>query len=171
MVTDGGFSSMSILARRAARRASSRVRATTANSAWPWNMTSSSANSGSSANTGAMSFLPGMSGAVRTATTPGAARTALQIKALQPAAGLVGHADRDMQRSRGLADVVDIGRRALNMQAGGIVRQRLVDDRGREVEFGSRHSAAWSTPIRVGALAPEISISAFSSRLAATVMR
>ena len=55
----------------------------------------------------------------------------LQAQALQFAAGLVGHADRDMQRARRLADVVDIGRRALDVQAGGIMRQRLVNDRGR----------------------------------------
>ena len=54
-----------------------------------------------------------------------------QTQALQFAGGLVGHADRDMQRARGLADVVDISRRALDVQAGGIVRQRLVNDRGR----------------------------------------
>jgi hypothetical protein len=38
------------------------------------------------------------------------------------------HADRDMQRARGLADVVHISGRALDMQAHGIVRQRLVND-------------------------------------------
>ena len=67
----------------------------------------------------------------------------LQIQALQFAAGLVGHADRDMQRARGLADVVDISRRALDMQAGGIMRQRLMNDRGRRrARTASHHSAA-----------------------------
>src|SRR5271166_2493862 len=75
IVTEGTPSSMPIVARRAARRASSRVRATTANNAWPWNRISASANRGSSANEGAMSFLPGMSAALSTATTPAAART------------------------------------------------------------------------------------------------
>ena len=100
--------------------------------------------SGSSANTGAISFLPGISAAVRTATTPGAARTALQVQALQFARGLVGHADRDMQRARGLADVVDIVRRALDVQNGGIMRQRLMNDRGRKGDVGyiiRRHGA------------------------------
>ena len=96
----------------------------------------------------------------------------LEVEALQSAAGLVGHADRDMQRARGLADVVDIVGRALNVQARRIVRHAAC---GRpEVatsETGRRHSAAWSVPMRVGAPAPEISISAFSRRLAATVMR
>ena len=55
----------------------------------------------------------------------------LQAEALQLAGGLAGHADRDMQRARGLADVVDVGRCALNVQARGIMRQRLVNDRGR----------------------------------------
>ena len=55
----------------------------------------------------------------------------LQAKAPQLAGGLVGHADRDMQRARGLADVVDISRGALNVQTGGIMRQRFVNDCGR----------------------------------------
>ena len=77
-----------------------------------------------------MSFLPGMSAAVSTATTPGAARTASRSSARKRSRRLVGHADGDMQRARGLADVVDIGRGAAHMQARGIVRMRLVDDRG-----------------------------------------
>ena len=61
----------------------------------------------------------------------------LQTQALQFAGGLVGHADRDMQRARGLADVVDVSRRALDMQARGIVRQRLMNHCGRaRVEDG-----------------------------------
>ena len=61
----------------------------------------------------------------------------LQAQALQFAGGLIGHADRDMQRARGLANVVDVSRRALDMQARGIVRQRLMNDRGRgRVEDG-----------------------------------
>ena len=61
----------------------------------------------------------------------------LQAQALQFAGGLVGHADRDMQRARGLANVVDVSRRALDMQARGIMRQRLMNDRGRgRVEDG-----------------------------------
>jgi hypothetical protein len=71
---------MSILASRAARRAWSRVRATTAKSVCPWNITSWSTNKGSSAKTGATSFLPGISAAVRTTTTPGAPRTASKPK-------------------------------------------------------------------------------------------
>ena len=76
-----------------------------------------------------MSFLPGMSAAVSTATTPGAARTASRSSRRKLARRLVGHADGDMQRARGLADVVDIGRGAAHVQARGIVRVRLVDDR------------------------------------------
>jgi hypothetical protein len=33
-----------------------------------------------------------------------------------------------MQRARGLADVVDVSGRALDVEAGGIVRQRLMND-------------------------------------------
>ena len=61
----------------------------------------------------------------------------LEAQALQFAGGLIGHADRDMQRARGLANVVDVSRRALDMQARGIMRQRLVNHRGRgRVEDG-----------------------------------
>ena len=67
----------------------------------------------------------------------GGAAHRLQAQALQFAGGLSGHADRDMQRARGLPNVVDVSRRALDMQAGGIVRQRLMNDRGRgRVEDG-----------------------------------
>ncbi len=55
----------------------------------------------------------------------------LQAQALQFAGGLIGHADRDMQSARGLANVVDVSRRALDMQARGIMRQRLMNHRGR----------------------------------------
>ncbi len=68
---------------------------------------------------------------------PGRAPHRLQAQAFQFAGGLIGHADRDMQRARGLADVVDISRRALNMETGGIMGQRFVNDRGRgRVEDG-----------------------------------
>ena len=70
--TFGRSASISKCARSAARRAASREVATTANMGWPWKMTRSCANTGSSANAGEMSFLPGMSAAVTTATTPGA---------------------------------------------------------------------------------------------------
>ncbi len=76
----------------------------------------------------------------------------LEVQALQSAAGLVGHADRDMQRARGLADIVDIVRRALNVQTRGIVRQRLMDDGGRESETGvviRRHGAFQSGSARL----------------------
>src|SRR5919106_926979 len=65
----------SIAARRAARRACSTVEAATAKRACPAYSTTPSANSGSPGNTGPMSFTPGTSSAVTTATTPGAART------------------------------------------------------------------------------------------------
>ena len=94
-----------------------------------------------------------------------------KVQALQFAAGLVGHADRDMQRACGLADVIDIVRRALDVQPGGIVRQRLMDDRGRENEIGDvirRHGAFRSGSARSRRRSPS---SAFSRRLAATVMR
>ena len=55
----------------------------------------------------------------------------LQAQALQFAGGLIGHADRDMQCARGLANVVDVSRRALDMQARGIMRQRLMNHCGR----------------------------------------
>ena len=61
----------------------------------------------------------------------GGATDRLQAQALQFATGFVRHADRDMQRARGLADVIDVSRRALDMQARGIVRQRLMNDCGR----------------------------------------
>jgi hypothetical protein len=60
---------------RAARRAASRVFATTAKTGWPWNSTSVAANAGSSPLAGEMSLRPGTSAAVSTATTPGKVRT------------------------------------------------------------------------------------------------
>src|ERR1044072_3033564 len=66
----------STLPSRAARRASPRVRATTANTTWPWNSICPDTNTGSSPAIALTSFLPGISAAVSTATTPGAARTA-----------------------------------------------------------------------------------------------
>ena len=97
----------------------------------------------------------------------------LQAQALQFAAGLVGHADRDMQRARGLADVVDISRRALDVQTGGIMRQRLVNDRGRGRVEDDESSLGGMRAFQSGSArsAPEISMSAFSRRLAATVLR
>ncbi|MCE3289615.1 MAG: hypothetical protein K0R83_1627 [Caulobacter sp.] len=59
-----------------AARAWGRVSAATANRDWPTYCTRPSANSGSSPITGLTSFLPGMSAAQTTSTTPGAARTA-----------------------------------------------------------------------------------------------
>jgi hypothetical protein len=41
-----------------------------------------------------------------------------------------------MQRARRLADVIDVSRRALDVQASGIVRQRLMNHCGRvRVEY------------------------------------
>ena len=161
---------MSILASRAARRASSRVRATTANSAWPWNRISLSANKRLVGEDGRDVVLAGNVGGGQHRDDARRGAHGGKIESAQGAARLVGHADRDMQRPVRLADVVDIGRRAADVQARRIMRQRLVDDRRRSsgaspVGFIQRHGAS---PIRVGALAPEISISAFSRRLAAT---
>ena len=67
-----------------------------------------------------------------------------EIKAPQIARGFVSHANGDMQRPVRLADVVDIGRRALHVQAGRIMRQRLVNNRGRRNQFRDiirRHGA------------------------------
>ena len=50
---------------------------------------------------------------------PGRGAYALQVQRLQFTRSLVGHANRDVQRARGLAYVVDIVRRALDMQNGG----------------------------------------------------
>src|ERR1043166_6618378 len=75
-VTSGVPVATSILASLTARRAASRVVAATANTTWPWNSMRSATNTGSSCSTGPTSFAPGMSAAVSTATTPGAARTA-----------------------------------------------------------------------------------------------
>ncbi len=74
-VSTGGSTSYSTRASFAARRAASIVVAATAKSGWPWNSTSSAANSGSSGSTGPMLFAPGMSAGPTTATTPGARRT------------------------------------------------------------------------------------------------
>ena len=75
-VSTGGRSSYSIRASLAAQRAAMWLSAITANSTWPWNSTMSRANTGSSpAPIGDTSLAPGMSAAVSTSTTPGAART------------------------------------------------------------------------------------------------
>src|SRR5208283_2613815 len=151
MVTDGLFASMSIFARRAARRASSRVRATTANSAWPWNITSWSSEQRLVGEHRRDVVLAGNIGRRQNGDDARRRARRLEAQALQSAAGLVGHADRDMQRARGLADIVDIVRRALNVQTRGIVRQRLMDDRGRGSETGvviRRHGAFQSESAR-----------------------
>ena len=163
-------------ARRAARRAASRVVAATTNSAWPWNRISSAASSGSSAKTGATSFLPGMSAAVSTATTPGAARTAARSSARSVPQRLVGHADRQVQRALRLADVVDVSRRAADVQARRIVGMRLVDDRRRVVRLVDGNGSltrARQRSLRCGSAfsSPATSISAFFKRLAATSAR
>ena len=166
-VTDGAPRPRSPFGRAAPRGGPRRgCAAATANTAWPWNMTSRSTSSGSSAKTGAMSFLPGMSAAVSTATTPGAARTAREIEACQHARRRRRHADRDMERALGLADVVDVGRPSPARAAG---RNRAAGACGRPPSASAprgRHSAAWSAPIRVGARSPEISISALRRTLA-----
>src|SRR5918993_1007736 len=72
----GSSDSISMTACLTARRAISRSVATTAKSAWPRKLMSWSTKSGSSPKAGDTSFLPGMSDAVRTTTTPGTARTA-----------------------------------------------------------------------------------------------
>jgi hypothetical protein len=75
----------------------------------------------------------------------------LEVQALQSAAGLVGHADRDMQCARGLANIVDIVRRALDVKTRGIVRQWLMNDGGRERETVviRRHGAVQSGSARL----------------------
>ena len=64
-----------------------------------------------------------------------------KIERAQPPAGLVGHADRDVQRALRLADVVDIGRRAAHVQARRIVGMRLVDDARRR--RAARRAGRW----------------------------
>ena len=172
MVTDGAFASMSILASRAARRASSRVRAATANSACPWNRISSSANSGSSAKTGAMSFLPGISAAVRTATTPGRAAH----RARDPgssACRTLGRPCRPRYAACPRARRCRRHRPPSPARAGGRNRGAAACGRPRwgaasSADVIRRHGAFQSGSAR---RAPEISISAFSRRLAATAMR
>ena len=171
MVTDGLFASMSILARRAARRASSRVRAIDGEQRLAVEHHVPVREQRLVGEHRRDVVLAGNIGRRQNGDDARRRARRLEVQALQSATGLVGHADRDMQRARRLADIVDIVRRALNVQTRGIVRQRLMDDRGRESEDRRHHSAAWSIPIRVGAPAPEISMSAFSRRLAATVMR
>jgi hypothetical protein len=75
-VSTGGRSSYSTFASLAALRAAMGLSAITANRTWPWNSTTSRANTGSSpAPIGDTSLAPGMSAAVSTNTTPGAVRT------------------------------------------------------------------------------------------------
>ena len=69
----------------------------------------------------------------------------VEIERAQRSRRLVGHADADMQRARGLADVVDIGRGPAHVHARRIVRMRLVDDRG--VDF-QRHDGKQGLPIQ-----------------------
>ena len=72
-----GSGAYSIFPSRLARRAWSRVCAITAKIGWPWNCTLLVASTGSSCRpVGEMSFSPGMSSPVSTATTPGAVLTA-----------------------------------------------------------------------------------------------
>ena len=136
---------MSILASRAARRAPSRVRAATTNSACPWNMTSSSANSGSSANTGAMSFSPGMLGQQHR-DDPRRVRDRAEIEALHDAACFVRHPDRKVEGC--LRCECHRYRRPILARADG--RNRGVAACGRPTSPASDrqiHSAAWSIPI------------------------
>ena len=94
-----------------------------------------------------------------------------KIEPAQRPARLVGQADRDVQRPGGLADVVDIGRGAADVQARRIMGERLVDDRRLDFErdaSGFPYSAAWRAPMRVASSPPATSISALRRRLAAT---
>ena len=134
------------------------------------------ANSGSSLKTGAMSLAPGMSAAVSTATTPGAARTGVEIERDQLARRLGRAADGDVQRALRLANVVDIGREAAHMQPRGIVRMRLVDDLRLALQRHARDDGHLtqrhaSLPAASGPRRPAISVSARLTRLAATVER
>ena len=77
-----------------------------------------------------------------------------KVEAPQQSARLVGHADGDMKRPLRLAKIVDVERRSLHMQARGIMRQRLMDDRRRLDEVGDvipRHGEirSWSARSRL----------------------
>ena len=102
----------------------------------------SSTNTGSSPAIGLTSFLPGISAAVSTATTPGAARTASR----STPSNLPGRdrraADRDVQQALRLADVVDEGRRC----------RRHASARSRAASRGAPRAAA--IPRRGGQAAP-----------------
>jgi len=76
-----------------------------------------------------------------------------EVEAAQHAVRLVGHADGDMQRPLRLADVVDIGRGAADVEARRIVGMRLVDDRGavgRLADRNGRLSRARQGRLRCG---------------------
>ena len=62
-----------------------------------------------------------MSAAVSTATTPGAAAHGIEIDVLEQAARDRRTADGEMQRSLGLANIVDIDRGAADVPHSGIV--------------------------------------------------
>ena len=68
-----------------------------------------------------------MSAAVKTATTPGAARTASRSSDGQPRMAVGGEAEGEVERAGRLGQIVDIGRGAGDMEVGAVVRQRLVD--------------------------------------------
>ena len=142
------------------------VRATTANTAWPWNIDlARRRSSGSSAKTGRDVVLAGNVGRGQHRDNAGRRAHRAEIEARHHAAGPVRHADGDMQRPLGLADVVDIGRRALHVQPSGIVRQRLVNDRSRSGEF--RHIIRRHGALRSGSARSrrQISISALSHKV------
>ena len=50
-----------------------------------------------------------------------------QIEAGQPRMAVGGEAEGEVERAGGLRQIVDIGRRAGDMEVGAVVRQRLVD--------------------------------------------
>ena len=118
------------LDRRQASRRGARHRgssATTAKSAWPWKETSSTAKSGSSPKAGETSFFPGMSAAVRTATTPGRRAHRSKIECGNAPARHRRLPTATCKRAVGLADIVDVLGRALHMLGGGIMRQSAMD--------------------------------------------
>ena len=130
---------------------------------------------GSSALPGEMSFFPGMSAAVTTATTPGALRTSLEIETAQRAARNRRAADGDMQRADRLGDIVDIFGAALHMLGAAVMRQRLVNMAQRRLEHVAirRHGRVSGDPttrVTCG-LTPAISASALTMRLPATRLR
>ena len=129
MVRIAGSGSRSKRARLAALRAAFIVAAATANTGCPAKRTMPSARIGSSCWIGPTSLTPGMSAAVITATTPGAARTAIEIERPDPAVRNRTLAHGSVQRAARLRNVVGIGRFARDVQVRRIVGERRTDDR------------------------------------------